>query len=141
MNNDKKNHSEDVLEMVVESTMNKLLPCPFCGSEAGYNRYMKTHVVLCKNPVCAVEANGTLIHDVVKTWNTRTAPTEKQIDRPIISQDSAYQLKEALQEILKCEINRRKDLESLSQKPGSLYSFSDKRVSKAKAALEAARSA
>ncbi len=48
---------------------------------------------------------------------------------------SAPELLEALKEIVNCEINRRSDLETLSKRPNSLYTFSDARVKKAQAAI------
>lgn len=52
---------------------------------------------------------------------------------------SAPDMLAALEDIVKCESNRRKDLKTLSQKPGSLYEFSDLRVKKAEAAINKAK--
>lgn len=52
---------------------------------------------------------------------------------------AAPDLLEALELIVKCEINRRKDLQTLASKPSSLYTFSDARVRKAQAAIAKAR--
>lgn len=51
---------------------------------------------------------------------------------------AAPELLEALKKIVKCEINRMNDLETLSTKPKSLYTFSKARVEKAQAAINKA---
>lgn len=52
--------------------MEKLLPCPFCGGEAEFERIGTARfstIVTCQDCGCTLETGETFNHG--KTWNTR----------------------------------------------------------------------
>jgi len=54
----------------------KLLPCPFCGGDAEFERLgtrMQSTIVACQ--CCGATQECGLTYDYGDVWNTRTAPT------------------------------------------------------------------
>lgn len=56
----------------------KLLPCPFCGGKAEFDRYgdhRASSIVACTNCGCRLESNETGEHNG-SSWNRRRTPSE-----------------------------------------------------------------
>lgn len=69
-----------------ESTSNKLLPCPFCGSAPTWyligNEYTKSQKIVVKCPKCRIERTDAILNNhghtiewleevAIKNWNQR----------------------------------------------------------------------
>lgn len=86
----------------------------------------------------------TITPELASSWNTnggypiaRTAGVSSEANAHLIA--AAPELLEALEKIVKCEINRRKDLKALANRPQGLYNFSNERVIAAQKAIKKAK--
>jgi uncharacterized Zn finger protein len=62
--------------MMTNENTPKLLPCPFCGGDAEFERLgtrMQSTIVACQ--CCGATQECGLTYDYGDVWNTRTAPT------------------------------------------------------------------
>lgn len=64
-----------------QKALDALLPCPFCGGEAGVERYgtpRASTIISCLNCGCRLESGETRRHGWA--WNTRAALEAKAVD-------------------------------------------------------------